>query len=83
MQLGIWPLFLSIWGGLRSQERHSRKTGSILRQLGNGLQMINKRHPSVAHLILNDLTQDRPSHHLSALVQAEGRVADVGFHPPS
>ena len=45
--------------------------------------MINKRHPSVVHLILNDLTQDRPSYHLSALVQAKDRLADVGFHPPS
>ena len=45
--------------------------------------MINKRHPSVAHFILNDWTQDRPSHHLSALVQAKGRLADVGFHLPS
>ena len=33
------------------------------------LEMINERHPSVADLILNDLTQDRPSHYLSALAQ--------------
>ena len=45
--------------------------------------MISKRHPSVADLILNDLTQDRLFHHLFALVRAHDRLVDVGFRPPS
>ena len=45
--------------------------------------MIRKRHPLVADLILNDLTQDRPSHHLSTLVRAHDRLVDVGFRLPS
>ena len=49
----------------------------------DGLEMISKRHRSVADLVLNDLTQDRPSHHLSALVLAHDRLVDIGFRPPS
>ena len=67
--------------GLRSAIRG--RPAAFFASWADGLEMINKRHPSVPHLILNDLTQDRPSHHLSVLVQAKGRLADVGFHPPS
>ena len=65
--------------GLKSAIRG--RPAAFFASWADGLEMIQKRHPSVAHLTLNDLTQDRPSYHVSALVK--GRLADVGFRPPS
>ena len=82
---GAWNLAtipLSLGGmGLRSAIRG--RPVAFFASWADGLEMIRKRHPLVADLILNDLAQDRPSHHLSALVRAHDRLVDVGFLPPS
>ena len=74
--LATLPLNVGVLG-LRSAIRG--RLAAYFASWADGLEMINKRHPSVAHLILNDVTQDRPTHHMSVLVQAKDRLAGVGF----
>ena len=80
VELATIPLNL---GGLGLKSAIRGKPAAFFAGRADGLEMISKRHPSVADLILNDLTLDRPSHHLSALVRAHDRLVDVGIRLPS
>ena len=63
--------------GLRSAVRG--RPAAFFASWAGGLEMINKRHPSFADLIFDDLGHDRPSHHLSALVHEVANMAGVNM----
>ena len=82
---GEWNLatILFDFGCLGSRSAIKGRRAVFFASWADGLEMISKRHPFVADLILNDLTQDRPYHNLSAQVRANDKLANVYPRPPS
>ena len=69
--------------GFGFPERHSRKTGSILRQLGRRVGNDPEETPVYCSPHSERFDPRSPIISSLCLVQAKGRLADVGFHPPS
>ena len=70
-------------GGLGLQSASRTHIAACWASWADGLAMVQKRHPDVAHLIIGEMHEDTRSESIRGVVECEGILQSVGFDVPT